>query len=63
LGDNFPLEKFYSLSSKFWRATVIREGIAVKKGVHDLLSVLKSKQIPYCLATNSLPLAAKPENK
>lgn len=53
LGDNFPLEKFYSLSSKFWRATVIREGIAVKKSVHDLLSVLKSKQIPYCLATNS----------
>ncbi|MDF1583528.1 MAG: HAD family phosphatase [Methyloprofundus sp.] len=53
LGNDFPLAKFYPLSSTFWRATVNRNGIAVKKGLHDLLSVLKNKQIPYCLATNS----------
>jgi len=53
LGDDFPLAEFYPLSSEFWRATVSRDGIAVKKGVHELLSVLNNKQIPYCLATNS----------
>jgi len=53
LGDDFPLAEFYPLSSEFWRATVSCDGIAVKKGVHDLFAVLNNKQIPYCLATNS----------
>ncbi|MCF7971042.1 MAG: HAD family phosphatase [Methylococcaceae bacterium] len=52
-GAEFPFSEFYPLSSAFWRATVSREGIAVRKGVHDLFAVLKNAQIPYCLATNS----------
>jgi len=53
LGNDFPLAEFYLLSSEFWRATVNREGIALKKGVNDLFVVLKNAHIPYCLATNS----------
>ena len=49
----FPFKQFYSLSSHIWRENADREGIAVKKGVHELLQVLREYEIPYCLATNS----------
>lgn len=56
---SFPFHEFYRLSSKIWRVNVEREGIAVKKGVYDLLNVLRERQIPYCLATNSPELNAR----
>ncbi|NOQ14247.1 MAG: HAD-IA family hydrolase [Methyloprofundus sp.] len=56
---SFPFKEFYSLSARIWRARAEREGIAVKKGVHDLVSVLHAREIPYCLATNSPELNAR----
>ncbi len=50
---SFPFKDFYRLSSSIWRINVARDGIEVKKGVFDILSVLRQCQIPYCLATNS----------
>ena len=55
----FPFKEFYSLSASIWRASAEREGIAVKKGVYDLVHVLKKREIPYCLATNSPELNAR----
>jgi len=55
----FPFKEFYSLSASIWRASAEREGIAVKKGVHDLVQVLRKCEIPYCLATNSPELNAR----
>jgi len=55
----FPFKEFYSLSSSIWRANAQREGIVVKKGVHDLVYVLQEAEIPYCLATNSPELNAR----
>ena len=49
----FPLAEFYRLSGSIWRELVEREGIAVKKGVHELTRLLQTEQIAYCLATNS----------
>jgi len=49
----FPVTEFYALSGQLWRDKVEREGIAVKKGGHDLLHVLQETQTPFCLATNS----------
>lgn len=59
LGEDFPFAAFYTLSADFWRSAVERDGIEVKKGVHDLLAVLDARQIPYCLATNSPELNAR----
>ncbi len=56
---SFPFNIFYSLSSDIWRTNVECEGIAVKKGVFDILHVLREHQIPYCLATNSAEINAR----
>ncbi len=52
-GKNFDLEKFARISGIHWRKAVSREGISVKKGFYELLSVIQKRHIPYCLATNS----------
>jgi HAD superfamily hydrolase (TIGR01509 family) len=59
LGANFPLSEFYRLSSIYWRSAVERDGIEVKAGVHDVLQVLETNAIDYCLATNSLEMSAR----
>lgn len=53
LGDEFPLNEFYTLSGKLWRVVAETEGIAVKKGGFELIHRLEERQIPFCLATNS----------
>lgn len=58
-GDDFPFPEFYSLSSTFWRAQVEIQGISVKKGACELLSVLQQQEISYCLATNSPEINAR----
>ncbi len=50
---DFDMNRFFQLSSVYWREYVNKQGIPVKKGFHRLLELLKSLQIPYCLATNS----------
>jgi len=52
-GADFDLARFGQLSGKYWRQNVNQKGIAVKKGFSALLNILKSNNIPYCLATNS----------
>jgi len=58
-GNDFPFSEFYALSSTFWRAQVEMQGISVKKGVCELLSVLQQQEISYCLATNSPEINAR----
>lgn len=53
LGADFPLSEFYTRSGELWREVAETEGIAVKKGVYDLLRVLDELEVPYSLATNS----------
>ncbi len=52
-GADFDLKLFNNLSGKYWREYVNLQGIPVKKGFFNLLEILKTKKIPYCLATNS----------
>lgn len=52
-GIDFDVKQFNHLSGKYWREYVNRQGIPVKKGFFNVLDVLKTKNIPYCLATNS----------
>ncbi len=52
-GNDFDLTLFNRLSGKYWRDTVSQQGIAVKKGFFKLLNIIKAKNIPTCLATNS----------
>ena len=59
LGEEFPFAEFYRLSGELWYVVAEREGIAVKKGGHDILQVLQDAHTPYCLATNSPELNAR----
>ena len=52
-GSTFDTERFFTLSGKCWRESVNQHGIAEKKGFSNLLNKLKTKGIPFCLATNS----------
>ena len=52
-GGSFQIEQFRRLSSQSWYRYVETNGIDVKKGFYDLMTVLKQHDIPYCLATNS----------
>lgn len=53
-GTNFDVRLFRKISAEQWHDYVGLEGIAVKLGAFDLLAALTERQIPYCLATNSL---------
>ena len=53
-GTDFDVPLFRKISAEQWHDYVDAEGIAVKPGVFDLLAALTERQIPYCLATNSL---------
>ena len=52
-GSEFALGDFRRLSSQFWQAYVHQHGIPVKSGFHNLLKLIRERQLPYCLATNS----------
>ena len=52
-GENFDFDLFHVKSSQCWRDIVVHQGIAVKRGVLNLVDRLKAKKIPYCIATNS----------
>lgn len=53
-GNDFDLKAFHQIGGHIWRTNVSVEGIQIKPGVTELLAYLIEKQIPYCLATNSL---------
>ena len=57
-GKTFDLKQFTTLSGEYWREYVVQYGIPVKKGFFNLLSVIQSRNTPFCLATNSRKLNA-----
>ena len=52
-GVDFDLQQFNRLSGDYWFQFVRQQGISVKKGFFNLLKMLRSKKIPFALATNS----------
>ncbi len=52
-GVGFDPETFSRLSAASWRIYVSETGIAVKKGFFDMLQLVQTRKLPYCLATNS----------
>ncbi|KAF3982577.1 MAG: HAD family phosphatase [Methylococcales symbiont of Hymedesmia sp. n. MRB-2018] len=58
-GTDFNLQRFNQYSGQYWREHVEQQGIPVKKGFLNCLEQLKSKGIPFCLATNSYRENAK----
>ncbi len=52
-GNRFDRERFDELSALCWREYVAVHGIAVKKGFFELLRTVRTKRLPFCLATNS----------
>lgn len=58
-GADFDIERFYRLSSQFWREQVQRQGIPVKNGFYALLQCIRERGLPYGLATNSRRIDAE----
>lgn len=56
---HFPFDRFYRLSGDVWRTSVEREGIVVKKGVHEIVEALNDNHVPFCVATNSPEMNAR----
>lgn len=54
LQELFPLARFRELSATLWWQYVNQYGLATKPGYHQLIRQLKEKNLPYCIATNSL---------
>ena len=52
-GVDFNLAEFGASSGQYWREYVSQFGIPIKKGFFSLLSILKTHDIAFCLATNS----------
>ncbi|CAG1021116.1 phosphoglycolate phosphatase [Methylococcales bacterium] len=53
IGAGFDRDRYHAAAARFWRAHVVRHGIATLPGVENLLSMLDRKRVPYALATNS----------
>ncbi|MGR9099780.1 MAG: HAD family hydrolase [Gammaproteobacteria bacterium] len=53
-GGNLQLERFREISAHYWRNHVRENGLEVMPGFHRLLAAIRSLNLPYCLATNSL---------
>ncbi|MGZ4998849.1 MAG: HAD family hydrolase, partial [Methylomonas sp.] len=52
-GSDFEVERFHRLSGELWTLQVRQQGIPVKKGFFNVLSIFQRLGLPYCLATNS----------
>lgn len=52
-GENFDYEKFSAETSLLFHEIADKTGLPVKKGVQELLSYLKEKQIPLGLASST----------
>ena len=58
-GEEFPFEKFLNEYRKFYWSYVNNNGLPIKKGLHELLSFLKDKNIKMAIATSSSDTSAK----
>lgn len=52
-GQDFPYRDFQEMYSSIYRLYVRENGLPVKKGLYELLRVLKEKGIPRAVATSS----------
>ena len=52
-GSDFNIAEFWRLSTRHWQQHVRLHGIPVKTGFFPLLTHIKQRGLPYCLATNS----------
>lgn len=52
-GEGFDLPQFNQLCGSYWREYVQEHGIALRRGVLELLDYLVEQGLPYGLATNS----------
>lgn len=52
-GEDFPFGKFQEIYRAAFYEYVENHGLPVKKGLHELLELLKEKQIPMAVATSS----------
>ncbi len=52
-GPDFPLRMFRERSAECWRNHVDVFGIRIKPGFDRLTELLRRRQIPFCVATNS----------
>ncbi len=52
-GADFPFERFQELYRKAFYEYVEHDGLPAKKGLHQLLQLLRRKQIPMAVATSS----------
>lgn len=53
LGEVYDRERFHRAAERHWRAHLERHGMARMPGLEVLLAVLRSREIPFALATNS----------
>ena len=58
-GQNFPFEEFKERYREAYAAYVKEHGVPAKKGLHELLRVLKNRGIPMAIATSSSPAHAR----
>lgn len=52
-GKGFNWHQFSQLANHFWHQHVHTHGITVRPGFEECLGVIKNRDIPFCLATNS----------
>ncbi|MGN0313211.1 MAG: HAD family hydrolase [Fusicatenibacter sp.] len=62
-GEDFPFEEYRVRSSELFHKIEQEEGIPLKTGVKELLSWLKSKEIPVGLASSTRKAAVEKELK
>ncbi|MDO9105986.1 MAG: HAD family phosphatase [Methylovulum sp.] len=52
-GADFKLSVFHQAAGRLWRDYVNTHGIRIKPGFVELLDMIRQRQLPFCLATNS----------
>jgi HAD superfamily hydrolase (TIGR01509 family) len=52
-GTGFPLDRFKVSFGELWDAHVAAHGISTKPGLHELLTFLKGRLIPFAVATST----------
>lgn len=53
LGSNLPFERLKTLRFDYTRKLLDQNGVPMKKGVYELLTLIESKSIPKALATST----------
>lgn len=53
MGDSFDRAQFHALAARYWREYLASHGMGRMPGLEALLALLRRRNIPYALATNS----------